>query len=912
MKKLLVISSHFSTGGAPQVVVNKVQLMKDDFEIKVIEWSFLSSIYVVQRNRIIDLIGESNFISFNGDDAAKYEQLVNVLKEFNPDLVSMEEFPEFFMDNDSANYLYNKNIDRLNYYITETTHDSSFNLNHKRFYPDKFIFVSPYNGLKLIEKGINVPFEVLEYPVDNLQRDKAAARRKLGLEDDYRHVVIVGLFTQRKNQGYAFELAYRMKDKKIKFHFIGNMAGNFESYWRPIIDWKNTEPILDNCILWGERNDVDDFVQASDVYLFPSRGDRNNKELNPIALKESGQYADLPKLLFNLDVYLNRYNNVPNFHYLSGDADIDAAKLIELAQPETKRNNANDIIIIGTYPNLKSRVQLTKDCINSLKPLGRKIMLVSHYPVDAEIQRMVDYYIYDAENILTYHSYYTRFYTHQNDFDVEININGLKNTNQSLTVLMNMHTAVKAASEYGFVNALYITYDVIVNPKDYAVIEESFDYVDEQCSAYLSTLKTPFGHGIQTTAMTFNTGYFAILFDDVRTENEYNEICNSIGAQNFLEDYFMKCVNGRGNDTIKIITNEQETFLVNSGLGTSSNSEYYSIVPVVGSENKWMFYFYSYNIDDRIVRVNIEAGAGEVFQHQWRISESREYKKLFEFNGVPVIVTVEFWDGDNKYKTEVYEINDGNVEKHKSNGVFKFKNQKSKIKLVHIQTTRDEEREKESRRSLEEVSKYGIEYILHRNVPYGDLPPQHNCIRPSCVSMELFNDETLQRVGTALTPAHYGCFEAFKLAIMTEFDDDLDFLMVCEGDCLLEVPMAEFVDKVNMAASICKENNIGYFSFGDTRTLEHGWLQSNTLEEIPNQDLLFITDKIIGLQCIMFSKAAKKFLMNMLRQHKWDAADIYFNTIFRFSPFKMGILHNRITTQVSGYSLIDQQEKKFL
>ena len=75
---------------------------------------------------------------------------------------------------------------------------------------------------------------------------------------------------------------------------------------------------------------------------------------------------------------------------------------------------------------------------------------------------------------------------------------------------------------------------------------------------------------------------------------------------------------------------------------------------------------------------------------------------------------------------------------------------------------------------------------------------------------------------------------------------------------------------------------------------------------------MFITNHIIGLQCIMFPKLAKRYLQEQLRLHNWDAADIYFNTIFRYSQFKMCILHHRITTQVDGYSLIDQQEKTFI
>jgi hypothetical protein len=147
---------------------------------------------------------------------------------------------------------------------------------------------------------------------------------------------------------------------------------------------------------------------------------------------------------------------------------------------------------------------------------------------------------------------------------------------------------------------------------------------------------------------------------------------------------------------------------------------------------------------------------------------------------------------------------------------------------------------------------------------------------------------------------------------MSEFDDNIDFLIVCEGDCIIEVPLHEFVEKVEKSYQIIEDNKIGYMSFGDVKTLEHGWLQSPVVSEIPNQELCFITNHIIGLQSIMFPKAAKGYLFDKLRTHKWDAADMYFNSIFRYSPYKMGIVKNRYTTQANGFSLIDKQDKKFL
>ena len=172
--------------------------------------------------------------------------------------------------------------------------------------------------------------------------------------------------------------------------------------------------------------------------------------------------------------------------------------------------------------------------------------------------------------------------------------------------------------------------------------------------------------------------------------------------------------------------------------------------------------------------------------------------------------------------------------------------------------------------------------------------------------MELFDAETVDRLGTALTPAHYGCYEAFKNAILSEFHE-CDYLIVCEGDCLIEVNVADFIHKVEKCALMLDKHDIKIMSFGDKDTLEFGWPQSPVVEEV-NEDM-YITNHIIGLQCIMFPTSIADKLKEVLRIGKWDAADMYFNSIFAGS--NMGIVHKRLTTQADGYSLIDQQHKTF-
>ena len=883
MKKLLIITPHLSTGGAPQVTLNKVELLQNDFIIKVVEHAFVAWNYVVQRKKIIALIGEQNFHSLGEN---KYTELVEIINNFSPDVIAMEEFPEMFMNEECADYIYD--ADRP-WKVVETTHDSSFNPKNKYYLPDKFVFVSSYNSFQYIK--LDVPTEIIEYPIDKKARNKSQMRDKFGLEHDYKHFAIVGLFTPRKNQAYAFDVAKRLKNHKVKFHFLGNQAGNFESYWKPLMADKP-----DNCVIWGERSDVSEFLQACDVFFFPSKGDRGNKELNPIAIKEAMEYDDLVKVMYNLDVYCNKYSDQENVLYLTGDADTDCMNII--TKLDLDRTD-EEVIILGTYPNLKERVRLTKETITSLKPLGRKIILVSHYPVDEETQRMVDYYIYDAYNPLCHHSYYTRFYNQTNEYHAEININGLKDSNQSLTVLVNMYNSAKAAQDLGFKRFFYTTYDVVLDERDIPMVNESFK-TDKKL--YVATLPTPQGKGIQTNGMMLDTDFFLKEFDDIRTPEDWNLVCDKRKCQNYLEDYLSKVIFSFNPNDIKVITNDEGTLLINSGLGTSSNSEYYSILPIVGKPNKYMFYFFTYNIDGRVVDVSIDDLCFTI-----DISKNREYKREFEYTGNNII-ELSFYDGHDVYKKEKFEMNPSTIEKYQSNtGRFEWKKKdKPKIKLVHIQTTLNDEREQASRASLEKVKDYGWEYILHLNEPYKSLPPSHNCIRPLCVSMELFSEELVNKYGTALTPAHYGCYEAFKNAILGEFHD-CDYLIVCEGDCIIEVGIEEFINTIEECSHELVPNGIKYMSFGDKDTLEYGWPQSPVVKDI--NDKMYLTNHIIGLQCIMFPNKEAEYLKDTLRKHKWDAADIYFNNIF--SGNNMGIVKKRITTQADGFSLIDNMQKTF-
>jgi len=218
MKKILIIAPHLSTGGLPQFLLEKIQILIENYKVFLIEWSNITGgVFVVQRNKISKLLG-NDFYTLGEDK----KMVLKIIDELKPNVVHFEEFSETFIDFEILHSIYQNK----NYFITETTHGTSFNINDKKFIPDKIMFVSKGNFNQY--RTITQDCDVIEFPEKNKKRVENL--EKLGLDPSYKHILNVGLFTSGKNQGEIFDYARKLTDYKIKFHFIGNQAGNFQDY----------------------------------------------------------------------------------------------------------------------------------------------------------------------------------------------------------------------------------------------------------------------------------------------------------------------------------------------------------------------------------------------------------------------------------------------------------------------------------------------------------------------------------------------------------------------------------------------------------------------------------------------------------------------------------------------------------
>ena len=304
--KLLFLAPHLSTGGMPGFLLRRIELLQShcpELEIFVVEHGFYGDSYVVQRNKIKEILPESHFWSL-GDDKIK---LIQILKDNEIDIVHVDEMIEGFdnfnkVSNELMKELYS---DDRTWRMVETCHNVWFDPSvHKIYHPDAYAFCTPYHK-EIRFKDVPSYSEVLEFPIEKMFRtneEQLISQKKLELDVNKTHVINVGLWTSGKNQVEGVEIA-RLLEKsnpEIQFHFIGNQAPNFKEYWEPVM---NNLP--SNVKVWGERSDVSTFMKAADVFMFNSTW-----ECNPLVLREAASYGlkilsrDLPEYMDMFTPYI--------------------------------------------------------------------------------------------------------------------------------------------------------------------------------------------------------------------------------------------------------------------------------------------------------------------------------------------------------------------------------------------------------------------------------------------------------------------------------------------------------------------------------------------------------------------------------------------------------------------------------
>jgi len=333
-----------------------------------------------------------------------------------------------------------------------------------------------------------------------------------------------------------------------------------------------------------------------------------------------------------------------------------------------------------------------------------------------------------------------------------------------------------------------------------------------------------------------------------------------------------------------------------------SRVEYFTVLPVQDHPELFCPYIQISNSkDSRLLKLRVTKNKETILNKVIEvINKTYEYVTIdcsnFKEQDI-YVVTLENYDlTSSKYLDTKTITIDYNYYKNTlpGNGWIKLKNYKPKIKLMHL-VTEPKTNPKEIR-SVENIkdfcNKTGIVYEQRINKIWTELPPKDTCNRP---------DDVQDKPGYyKLAPGHYGCFKAHTDAIMAEDNKDYDYVLIFEGDVIIDSNYQELYDSLKRFSKIAKENNQDVIGFGNpfsNRNLNGPKIEdiyTNVTPFIPAQSYLINRDKI-------------DYIQDKVTTTKWDAFDMW---VCNVAKLNVGTSEKIYTKHLPGFSIIEQEFKR--
>lgn len=123
----------------------------------------------------------------------------------------------------------------------------------------KWMFPLKYKNTEIVHNGINITNFLYREDV------RVRIRKQLGIQEDEKLIINVARLDKQKNQDKILEIAKCMKNEKVKFLIVGE--GKLKQELNEKIKLYKIE---DKVTLYGNSNNVNELLMASDLFLFTS------------------------------------------------------------------------------------------------------------------------------------------------------------------------------------------------------------------------------------------------------------------------------------------------------------------------------------------------------------------------------------------------------------------------------------------------------------------------------------------------------------------------------------------------------------------------------------------------------------------------------------------------------------------
>jgi autotransporter strand-loop-strand O-heptosyltransferase len=920
---ILFLAPHLSTGGMPAFLLKRVEELHKLVRIYVVEYSDFGPLYVVHKNKIKALLPENQFFTLGKNKM----ELIDIIKNNNIDVVHVEEMVEGF---ESFNKIPLKLINALyandrTWRMVETCHNVWFDPNTlKKMQPDAYAFVTPYHlktfaGMDAVKKLIEFPIEKKIGSLGHIQ-----ARKLLGFNMDKKHVLNVGLWTSGKNQGEGIEIARKYPD--MMFHFVGNQAPNFKDYWEPLM--KN---LPENVTVWGERDDVDFFMKAADIFMFNSTW-----ECNPLVLREAIGYG-LPIIARDLPQYGNMFTKYIN----PIDTDLNTLQAtyeipeqgITFAQEHIYLYNLVVSLPIQEQERVKPTINIVQNFVDQpfLEITGESDATYKVQFIDESGSIAYENTIKINSWIKLNRKYYTKWTTRMWENDVLIYENTLDLTNKRVLICVESKSLgdtiawAPYALEFQKKHNCHVILSTFWNHMlDYPELEfvepgttVSNLYALYRVGWFFDKNKEPFVP-LLVPMQKSATGILGLDFTEVKpklisddVEKDDNQIC--IAFHSTAQAKYWNNPNGwkelidwllSQGYTIRLLSKEGMEYMGNkvpNGVTQHPNGDIKLVMNElkkskafigIGSGLSWL----SWALD---VPTVIISG----FSYDWaemtdciRINAPKDVCSGC-FNRTRLDPGDWNWCPDKRDFECTKSITSDMVISKLRGLLEKTSYKKPRIQIKHLLTKPEDDREQLSIKSVKQLEKYGMFYEPIINKPYDGFAPAEHCRRPEHISKDNKPGELYPGAGLGwITGRHYGCYLAHRMALESIDTNNFDYTLVFEADAFISVPLDEFVETVYKACLLSEINNSPYISFANNSSLEKTKTDELFSKTAFNQTLT---------HCYITPNREKQWWMDRIKDCAWDSSDLWFNHVFYHHPRPRYTTNKMYSEQADGFSLLD-------
>ena len=334
------------------------------------------------------------------------------------------------------------------------------------------------------------------------------------------------------------------------------------------------------------------------------------------------------------------------------------------------------LFVIGAYPNSKKKEDILKKEILSLKHLDYDIMIVSHYPVSEEIQLMVDFYLYDKNQILTpqQHSNGTMtspyYWVGQPSFYLKV-----FNQRHALPICQNMFNSFKFSEiqKYDFV--FFLENDNIFSKDDSLKFDELLNDMilkGKKCIFFKTPSHTQdsseYREGItnlyETQLFGITPQYFNEIFKLPTNEKEWFDYEMGFTLE---ESFYLKL--NMFEDNFLIIPDYSYTFFEESDINIF-RVESFILEVLYNESNPFSPILYCENNSNCNETKKISIKINDIVENT-EVLTSHWFYKVLSLDGSDLIMTVFDENGDIDFSKKIHLIED-NLEQIKEKGIILF------------------------------------------------------------------------------------------------------------------------------------------------------------------------------------------------------------------------------------------------